>query len=114
MTKETDCCATEPTTAQTSATSTTAGRIRSWVRSPQGLTATGIGVVAISLALNWGWVVAVGAAPLILAVAPCAGMCALGLCMNMRGHPNRPVRPAPDGAARASDLTPTRADRVPW
>jgi hypothetical protein len=31
--------------------------------------------------LNWGWLTAVGAAPLILALAPCAVMCGLGLCM---------------------------------
>ncbi len=34
------------------------------------------------LAFNWNWLAAVGVAPLILAVAPCAVMCAFGLCMN--------------------------------
>ena len=33
-------------------------------------------------ALNWGWLVAAGIAPLLLALAPCAAMCALGLCMR--------------------------------
>ena len=33
-------------------------------------------------ALNWGWLVAAGIAPLLLALAPCAAMCALGLCMK--------------------------------
>ena len=33
-------------------------------------------------ALNWGWLVAAGVAPLLLALAPCAAMCALGLCMK--------------------------------
>jgi hypothetical protein len=32
-------------------------------------------------ALGWPWLVAVGAAPIILSVLPCAVMCALGLCM---------------------------------
>ncbi len=41
-------------------------------------------LVGAGLWLNWGWVAAIGAAPLILALAPCAVMCALGLCM-MRG-----------------------------
>ena len=31
--------------------------------------------------MNWGWLVAVGAAPLILSLAPCIAMCGLGLCM---------------------------------
>ena len=43
--------------------------------------------LAIGLALNWSWLVAAGIAPLILGIAPCAAMCALGLCM--RGKPKR-------------------------
>lgn len=44
------------------------------------LTVTGAGV-----ALNWTWLTAIGVAPILLAVAPCAAMCALGLCMNKMG-----------------------------
>ena len=33
-------------------------------------------------AASWSWLVAVGIAPVLLAVAPCAAMCALGMCMN--------------------------------
>lgn len=40
------------------------------------------GVVVVGVALNWTWLVAVGVAPLLLALLPCAAMCALGLCMN--------------------------------
>lgn len=36
------------------------------------------------LVLNWNWLVVIGAAPLLLALAPCAVMCALGLCMMGR------------------------------
>ena len=38
-------------------------------------------LIGAGLALNWGWLTAIGAAPLILALAPCAVMCGLGLCM---------------------------------
>lgn len=38
-------------------------------------------IIAAGMALNWGWLVAMGAAPLILSLAPCAIMCGLGLCM---------------------------------
>ena len=31
---------------------------------------------------NWSWLVAAGLAPLILAMAPCGVMCAMGLCMR--------------------------------
>lgn len=47
----------------------------------------GIGAVALVAAatLNWGWLVAIGIAPLLLALAPCAAMCALGLCTMGKG-----------------------------
>ena len=39
------------------------------------------GVVLLGGAyFNWGWLVAIGAAPILLAVAPCGIMCALGMC----------------------------------
>lgn len=40
--------------------------------------------VGTGAAMNWGWLTAIGLAPLILALAPCVVMCGLGLCM-MRG-----------------------------
>ena len=39
-------------------------------------------VVSAALYLNWGWLAAIGVAPVLLALAPCAAMCALGLCMS--------------------------------
>jgi len=44
----------------------------------------GAGVVAIAAALyfGWDWLTAVGLAGVLLAVAPCLAMCALGLCMQ--------------------------------
>ena len=42
-------------------------------------------VVGAGLALNWSWLVAAGVAPILLALAPCAAMCALGLCMSKMG-----------------------------
>jgi hypothetical protein len=43
-----------------------------------------LAVVALGVgaALNWGWLVAIGVAPLLLVFAPCAAMCALGHRMN--------------------------------
>lgn len=34
------------------------------------------------LMLNWSWLVAIGVAPVLIAILPCVAMCALGLCMN--------------------------------
>jgi hypothetical protein len=85
MTKEIDCCTRESKASQSDdAPLKTPSRIRSWVLSPQGLAVTGITIIAIGLALNWSWLTAIGAAPLILAVGPCLVMGALGLCMSMR------------------------------
>ena len=42
-------------------------------------------LVGTGLALNWSWLVAAGIAPVLLALAPCAAMCALGLCMSRMG-----------------------------
>jgi len=44
-----------------------------------------LGTVGAGLALNWDWLTAVGAAPILLSLAPCAAMCALGLCMRGGG-----------------------------
>ncbi len=35
-----------------------------------------------ALVLGWDWVVAAGLASIIIGLAPCLVMCALGLCMN--------------------------------
>ena len=114
MTKQMDCCTDEPAATERQGGQTMLSRMRSWIVTPRGLTVAGIGVVAIGSALNWSWLVAVGAAPLILSLAPCAAMCALGVCMNMRGRANPPVeRPGAGAAVRASELTPTRANGAP-
>lgn len=51
----------------------------------QGLILMTVIALGAGLVLNWSWLVAVGVAPLLLALAPCAAMCALGLCMNKMG-----------------------------
>lgn len=38
-------------------------------------------VIAIGLLLSWGWLVAAGLSSIVLAILPCAAMCAAGLCM---------------------------------
>ena len=51
----------------------------------RGLIVLAIGIAAGGMAMNWGWLVAVGIAPILLVIIPCAAMCALGLCMNKGG-----------------------------
>jgi hypothetical protein len=59
--------------------------IGNWLKTPRGLIVAAIAVIAGGLALGWSWVVALGLAPLILSVAPCAAMCALGACAMTKG-----------------------------
>lgn len=59
-----------------------ADKLPSWLRSRRGLIALGALVFGLGLAFYWNWLVAAGAAPLLLSILPCLGMCALGVCMN--------------------------------
>jgi hypothetical protein len=60
--------------------------IRPWFSGRRGLIIGGVAIVAAGLALGWNWLSAIGAAPIILSLAPCAAMCALGACAMMRGN----------------------------
>lgn len=57
-----------------------AGRYRAILRGP-GLLIGGGAVLVTGVALNWGWLTAIGIAPVLIGLLPCAAMCALGLCM---------------------------------
>jgi hypothetical protein len=48
----------------------------------RGLIALAVLIAVAGAALNWSWLVALGVAPLLLSLAPCLAMCALGLCMT--------------------------------
>ncbi|MBI3042936.1 MAG: hypothetical protein HYY78_08940 [Betaproteobacteria bacterium] len=58
-----------------------------------------------ALVLGWDWLVAAGLASIIIAVAPCLVMCALGLCMQRTGKSEQatvgtpPPTPSPDALA---------------
>lgn len=75
-----------PQIARIPAAASARDRARAWLTSPRELLLIGIAVIAAGLALGWKWVVAIGLAPIVLAVAPCALMCALGMCMMGMGR----------------------------
>jgi hypothetical protein len=58
---------------------------RAWAGSRLGMMVLGGLVVVGGLYAGWGWLTAVGLAPIILALAPCAAMCAIGACAMSRG-----------------------------
>jgi len=68
--------------------------ITSYIRRPIFLVASAALIIGAGLYLNWPAVVTLGLAPLILTIAPCALMCALGLCA-MSGNKNRTVGKPP-------------------
>lgn len=82
------------------------------------LIATAVAGMAAGLFLGWNSLVAAGLAPLILAVLPCAAMCALGLCANRlgpknadsnAGEPATPKEPSASVATQAADAGPLRS-----
>ncbi|WP_066010347.1 hypothetical protein [Thioclava sp. SK-1] len=54
-------------------------------------------VMGGGMALNWGWLTAIGLAPVLVSLAPCAAMCGLGLCM--KGGSGKRCSNSPDGAS---------------
>lgn len=89
MDSVTSCCAT-----------TNPSQPRAWHRNPRlFIGAIAAAVLAGLLAWQWSWLVAIGAASLLLSVAPCLAMCALGLCMHrMTANPRAANDPAPTPA----------------
>jgi hypothetical protein len=70
--------------------------LRYYLGGRRGLIALAGGAAIAGVALNWSWLVALGLAPLLIALAPCAVMCALGLCaMRMAGKSGASESDAP-------------------
>jgi hypothetical protein len=51
-----------------------------------GIVLAAAAVLGAGAYLNWGWLAALGLAPVIISALPCAAMCALGLCMSGRSR----------------------------
>jgi hypothetical protein len=60
--------------------------IRPWLTGRRGLIIGGLALTVTGLALGWSWLSAIGVAPVILSLAPCAAMCALGACAMRWGN----------------------------
>ena len=82
--------------------------MRRWLTGRRGLIIGGIAAVGGGLALGWDWLTAIGVAPIILALAPCAVMCALGACAMMKvssagAAPSSPDQAPPPAARSTTD-----------
>jgi hypothetical protein len=67
-----------------------------------GLLAIATLALGIGAYSSWGWLVAAGIAPLLLTFAPCAVMCALGLC-TMGGKSKSRSDDASPGSIEGAD-----------
>lgn len=81
--------------------------LRRWLTGRRGLIVAAIALAGGGLALGWNWLVAVGAAPLILSLAPCAAMCALGICAMHKVAKSSST----DSPATAATQNPPKDDR---
>jgi len=61
-------------------------RLKRRLRGRRPLLLAGITMLAAGMALNWDWLTAMGAAPIILSLAPCALMCTVGICCIKGGN----------------------------
>lgn len=85
-----------------------ADRLPPVLRGRRGLAVLGLAVVAAGLAWQWTWLTAIGVAPILVSLAPCAAMCALGLCKA--GGPNGSCH---GGAARSEPGAAASAPQAP-
>ena len=84
--------------------------IRRYLGGRWGLLAVAAAAIVAGLAFNWSWLVAIGVAPLIIGVLPCAAMCALGLCMMGTGRKGAAPGPSNDAAQGAGSTPLSRPD----
>jgi hypothetical protein len=80
--------------------------VKSYLPGRRGLLVLASVVLVAGLVMNWSWLVAAGIAPILLAVAPCALMCAAGYCMSrMTGQSCAPETTSQKTAEPAADET---------
>src|SRR5882672_6204303 len=86
--------------------------IRRYLGSRRLLLAVAIFALVTGAALNWGWLVALGIAPVLLSLLPCAVMCGLGVCcLKMMGGSGE-KQPGQSGTA-VEIVTSSAALRIP-
>ena len=88
------------------------GLLRYYLGGRRGLILLTVTALGAGMFLNWGWLVAAGIAPLLLAIAPCAAMCALGLCMNKMGGKSCSTQSAPADQSTETNASSSAAAKV--
>jgi YHS domain-containing protein len=78
--------------------------VRYYLGGPRRLIILAIILIIGGVALNWGWLVAAGLAPFLIAFLPCAVMCALGMCMHKTAGGNNPGSRRITGSTQAQAI----------
>lgn len=84
--------------------------LRYYLGGRKGLILLTVAAMGTGMLLNWGWLVAAGIAPILLTVAPCAVMCALGLCMNRVCNKSGTVQSQSDNLGSSGTSTSAKPD----
>ena len=82
-------------------TGSTLSIVQHYLSGRRALVLAALLLASLGLYLGWGWLTAAGIAPILIALAPCAAMCALGLCMNKMGGKSCSTNPQTKGDADA-------------
>jgi len=83
-----------------------------WLTERRTLLLAGAAAAGVGLFSNWGWLTAIGAAPVLLALAPCLAMCALGLCMRGGGAAACKTRHNPSVWTEVPDVASRRSEEA--
>lgn len=78
--------------------------LRYQLRGRRGIILAVVALGVPALWIGWPWLVVAGIAPLLIAFAPCAIMCALGLCMMGKSCSKSEAGAAPSAGPAASGL----------
>lgn len=78
--------------------------VPAWLGGSRGIIVAAIAVIAGGAFIGWPWLVAVGAASVVLSLLPCLLMCALGLCMMGKGRQSQTQQSEAVAATQAPAL----------
>ena len=109
ITRSADACRQQGSGSDSSAWSS---HLPAWLRGSRGILLGAAALAVGGAALGWPWLVAIGLAPILLSIAPCAVMCALGLCM-MRRSVNPAALPGVQTDASSTTVAPIERTGAP-
>ena len=94
----------DASTSETSFARSKGVTLPSWLRGRRGLILLAVALAVAAVGLGWPWLLAAGAVPLLLSLAPCLIMCGLGFCMMKSCS----KQGASETVSGATDATPGR------